>query len=81
MISDSVNAILLAIPTMEEVKNAVFDIDHNSSASPNGFNSNVSQKLVSEVLNDRLEKILPNLISDNQSDFIKGRTIRVKMCY
>lgn len=37
--------------------------------------SNVTQRLVSKVLNDRLSKLLSNIISPNQSGFIKERSI------
>ncbi|XP_059288842.1 uncharacterized protein LOC132042262 [Lycium ferocissimum] len=116
----------------KEVKDAIFDIDPNSSAGPDGFSSlffqkcwsiveqdlvsmvkavyngtpmpkyftstclilipksqhpqefsefrpislsNVTHKIVSKVLNNRLSKILPKIISFNQSGFMKGRAI------
>lgn len=36
--------------------------------------SNVSQKIIFKVLNERLEKLIPKIISHNQSGFIKGRS-------
>lgn len=32
-------------------------------------------KVISRILHDRLERYMPNLISANQSDFVKGRSI------
>nr|XP_016481434.1 PREDICTED: uncharacterized protein LOC107802438 [Nicotiana tabacum] len=37
--------------------------------------SNFINKVISKVIHDRLEKILPFLISSNQSDFVNGRSI------
>ncbi|XP_059301858.1 uncharacterized protein LOC132053773 [Lycium ferocissimum] len=37
--------------------------------------SNFINKVISRVLHDRLESILPTLISSNQSGFVKGRNI------
>lgn len=37
--------------------------------------SNVIQKIISKIVNNRLTLILPNIISLNQSGFIKGRSI------
>ncbi|XP_060182470.1 uncharacterized protein LOC132612164 [Lycium barbarum] len=37
--------------------------------------SNVTQKIVSKVLNNKLSKIISKLISPNQSGFVKGRAI------
>lgn len=36
---------------------------------------NVTSKIMSKILNSRLSPILPKIISNNQSDFIKGRSI------
>lgn len=36
---------------------------------------NFSHKIISKLLNDRLVVVLPNIISDNQSGFLKGRLI------
>ncbi|XP_060211737.1 uncharacterized protein LOC132639298 [Lycium barbarum] len=132
MVSEEENNFLIEEASHEEVKRAVFDIDPNSSAGPDGFNgfffqktwdivgddlvnmvkavirghqlpkfftntclvlipksdnpqsftdfkpislSNVSQKIVSKVLNDRLSRIIPKIISQNQSGFVKDRSI------
>ncbi|XP_059314087.1 uncharacterized protein LOC132064926 [Lycium ferocissimum] len=37
--------------------------------------SNFINKIITKVIHDRLESILPSLISQNQSDFVKGRNI------
>ncbi|XP_075098971.1 uncharacterized protein LOC107793393 [Nicotiana tabacum] len=37
--------------------------------------SNFINKVISRVLHDRMEKVLPSLISPNQSGFVKGRSI------
>nr|XP_009803491.1 PREDICTED: uncharacterized protein LOC104248855 [Nicotiana sylvestris] len=36
---------------------------------------NVSSKIIAKILNARLNKILPKIITQNQSDFVKGRAI------
>lgn len=36
---------------------------------------NVSSKIIAKILNARLSKILPKIITQNQSDFVKGRAI------
>lgn len=37
--------------------------------------SNFVNKILSRIIHNRLENILPNLISSNQSGFVKGRSI------
>lgn len=37
--------------------------------------SNFLNKIISRILHDRLDKILPKLISQNQSSFVEGRNI------
>ncbi|XP_070017747.1 uncharacterized protein [Nicotiana sylvestris] len=44
LISDDDNIMLLAEPSQEEVRNAIFFINPNSSAGPDGFNSLFFQK-------------------------------------
>ncbi|XP_060178227.1 uncharacterized protein LOC132608170 [Lycium barbarum] len=75
------NENLSKIPSGKEVKKAVFDINPNSATGLDGYSgmpislSNVTQKIISKVLSDRLANVLPKIISANQSGFIKGRTI------
>lgn len=37
--------------------------------------SNISCKIITKILSRRLNPLLPNMISENQSDFLKGRLI------
>lgn len=37
--------------------------------------SNFLNKIISRLIHDRLEGLLPKLISNNQSGFVKGRSI------
>nr|XP_010327351.2 uncharacterized protein LOC104649583 [Solanum lycopersicum] len=37
--------------------------------------SNFTNKIISKILSTRLASILPNIVSDNQSGFVKGRSI------
>lgn len=52
-------------------------IDHPNTFADLGLiiPVNVSYKIISKVTNGRLSIILPNIISCNQSGFIKGRSI------
>ncbi|XP_019264876.1 PREDICTED: uncharacterized protein LOC109242481 [Nicotiana attenuata] len=132
MVTEEDNHLMNQIPQEEEIRNAVFSIDPNSSAGLDGFNGhfyqaswdtikrevckfvqncfngynlsryythtnpvlipkvpspsslsqrrpislcNVSNKIISKIISIRIAKILPNLISDNQSGFVKGRLI------
>ncbi|XP_060216516.1 uncharacterized protein LOC132643998 [Lycium barbarum] len=131
-ISSGENQILMSMPTLEDVKNAVFDLSGDSSGGPDGmlgvfyqvcweivradvYNvvkvffegqtlpksithtnlvlipkrnnvetfadmrpislSNFINKVISRVVQNKLEKVLPSLISANQSGFVKGRCI------
>ncbi|XP_070045468.1 uncharacterized protein [Nicotiana tomentosiformis] len=69
MVSCDQNIELCRIPTIEEVKAAVFSLSGESASGLDGFT------VISRVVHDRLEKILPSLISSNQSGFVKGRSI------
>ncbi|VFQ75956.1 unnamed protein product [Cuscuta campestris] len=132
LVTEEDNHMLVAQPDLEEIKNAVFALDPNSAAGPDGFTGqfyqscwsiinkevfqmvqgffwgdyfskgishtfiillpkvdcpntfadfrpislcNFSSKIVSKILATRLAKVLPKIISPNQSGFIKGRSI------
>ena len=133
MIDDTTNNLLIMIPSEAEVKNAVFNLNHDNAPGPDGFGAsffqqyweivkkdvyaavlqffqtgwlppnynantlilipktpnadNIDQyrplaltnfkfKIISKVLADRLSQILPNLISQEQRGFIRGRNIK-----
>ncbi|EOY17513.1 Uncharacterized protein TCM_036737 [Theobroma cacao] len=132
IISDTDNGFLCAEPTLQEVKEAVFGIDPESAAGPDGFSSHfyqqcwdiiahdlfeavkeffhgadipqgmtsttlvlipkttsaskwsefrpislctVMNKIITKILANRLAKILPSIITENQSGFVGGRLI------
>ncbi|EOY14356.1 Uncharacterized protein TCM_033752 [Theobroma cacao] len=132
IISNSENELLCAEPNLQEVKDAVFDIDPESAAGPDGFSSyfyqqcwntiahdlldavrdffhganiprgvtsttlvllpkkssaskwsefrpislcTVMNKIITKLLSNRLAKILPSIITENQSGFVGGRLI------
>ncbi|XP_060211928.1 uncharacterized protein LOC132639499 [Lycium barbarum] len=76
------NVALCAMTTLEEVLDAVFALSGDSAYGPDGFSdlrpislSNSINKVISRVMHDKLESILPSLILVNQSGFFKGRNI------
>ncbi|XP_059291733.1 uncharacterized protein LOC132045207 [Lycium ferocissimum] len=104
MVTQEKNQILTSMPTLEDVKNAVFDLSGDSSGGPDDFLpnsithtnlvvipkknnvetfadmrpislSNFINKVISRVVQNKLENVLPSLISTNQSGFVKGRCI------
>ncbi|EOY25454.1 Uncharacterized protein TCM_026877 [Theobroma cacao] len=132
IISNSENELLCAEPNLQEVKDAVFGIDPESAAGPDGFSSyfyqqcwniiahdlldavrdffhganiprgvtsttlillpkkpsaskwsdfrpislcTVMNKIITKLLSNRLAKILPSIITENQSGFVGGRLI------
>lgn len=132
MITEEENAELGVVPDEDEVKNAVYKLNGDSSSGPDGLTgkfyhvcwdiigkdicrmvqtfyagsslpksitrtnlilipkkdniqsfsdmrpislSNFINKILSRVIHDRLVKVLPRLISSNQSGFVKGRSI------
>ncbi|XP_060183014.1 uncharacterized protein LOC132612965 [Lycium barbarum] len=50
------------------------DVETSSDMRPNSL-SNFINKVISRVLHDKQDKVLPNLTSSNQSSFVKGRNI------
>ncbi|XP_075101658.1 uncharacterized protein LOC142177094 [Nicotiana tabacum] len=80
MVTMDQNLELSRLPTIEEVRAAVFELSGESASGPDGFTSlfikHAGMLLVlSRVLHDRLEIFLPSLIAPNQSGFVKGRSI------
>ncbi|XP_017981034.1 PREDICTED: uncharacterized protein LOC108663047 [Theobroma cacao] len=69
IIYENDNLSLCAVPSMEELKEAVFNIDKDSVAGPDGFTSYFYQQ------SNHLAKVLPSMITDNQSGFVGGRLI------
>lgn len=61
------NSCLVLIPKIEAPQNFL-------EFRPISLNK-VSQKIVSKALNNRLAKLIPKIISQNQTSFIKGRSI------
>ncbi|XP_015161044.1 uncharacterized protein [Solanum tuberosum] len=137
MLTHEHNASLIALPTIDELKEVVFSMNPNSAAGPDGMNgcffqkcwqiikhdllavilaffsgqmipkyfshscivllpkvnnpnklsefrpislSNFTNKIISKLLSLRMGPILPNLISLNQSGFVKGRNISEISC-
>ena len=133
MIDDTTNNLLTMIPSEAKVRNAVFNLNHDSARGPDRFGASFFQqyweivkkdvyaavlqffqtgwlppnynantlilipktsnadsvdqyrplalanfkfKIISKVLADRLSQILPNLISQEQRGFIRGRNIK-----
>nr|XP_016507263.1 PREDICTED: uncharacterized protein LOC107824954 [Nicotiana tabacum] len=131
-ITEEDNIFLITIPTTEEVKEAIFSLNLNSAAGPDGFNgcfyhlcwdiisndvvnmvqaffegqrmsrfytstclvlipkvespsffsqlrlislSNFSNNIVSKIVTNRITLMLPKIISENQTGFMKGRLI------
>ncbi|XP_060182357.1 uncharacterized protein LOC132612025 [Lycium barbarum] len=81
---------LVSMPTLEEEKKVVFELSVDSAGGTDGMTgifyqtfadmrpislSNFINKVISRVVQDKLEGILPSLISPNQSGFVKGRCI------
>ncbi|XP_060210762.1 uncharacterized protein LOC132637732 [Lycium barbarum] len=115
MVDQDTNNKLVSMPTLKEVKKAMFDLSADSASGADVYNvvkaffdgktlpksithtnlvlllkkknletfadmrpislSNFINKVISRVVQDKLEGLLPSLISPNQSDFVKGRCI------
>lgn len=50
------------------------DVQNFSDLRPISL-SNFSNKIISRVIHERLVDIIPNIISDEQAGFVKGRSI------
>ncbi|OMO54874.1 reverse transcriptase [Corchorus capsularis] len=78
-VSTSMSAMLDREFTREEVRVAVFDMEPNKSAGPDGMSPLFYQwfwNIVGEeVLANRLKEVLPHIIGPTQSAFIPGRMI------
>ncbi|XP_060200417.1 uncharacterized protein LOC132628671 [Lycium barbarum] len=90
MVTDEQNEELTADPTMEEVKHAVFGLNNASAGGPDGFTSIFFQACWDIIGGDifnmvwdffrghelpRMVHLLPDLISQNQAGFVRGRSI------
>ncbi|XP_019226229.1 PREDICTED: uncharacterized protein LOC109207710 [Nicotiana attenuata] len=90
IVTMSQNLELCKFPTIDEVKSAVFALSGDSTSGPDGFTGSFYPHCWDIVGEDifrllieyyggaslpKLEKILPSLISANQSGFVKGRSI------
>ncbi|XP_026410170.1 uncharacterized protein LOC113305327 [Papaver somniferum] len=74
-----------ATPTTEEIKAIVFSIDANSSLGPGAKTaahfrpiglSNVSFKIITKLITLRMSTLMNNLVSPQQTAYIKGRNIQ-----
>ncbi|XP_060202505.1 uncharacterized protein LOC132630945 [Lycium barbarum] len=68
------------LPSESEVKEAIFSLNGDSASGPDGFTGQFYQKCWEVIKLDviqmnRLAKVLPNIISHNQTGFVKGRSI------
>ncbi|KAL6570168.1 hypothetical protein OROMI_014682 [Orobanche minor] len=71
IICNNVNSSLCSVPTIEEIKSAVFDIDGDSVAGPDGFNANFFQNCWDIVWRDVVEAVL---------DFFNGNPMPRGFC-
>ncbi|KAH0666513.1 hypothetical protein KY285_027719 [Solanum tuberosum] len=77
------NDILTKLPDEVEIKRVVFELNAESSSGPDGFSGCFYQNCwfrydnssSARLVHDRMEVLLPRLISQNQSGFVKGRNI------
>ncbi|XP_026434040.1 uncharacterized protein LOC113331560 [Papaver somniferum] len=75
------NAKLESIPSTEEIKQAVFDLDPDSSPGPDGFGGwfyKFAWDLISEdfIQAIQLRIVVQKIVSPQQATFIKGRNIQ-----
>ncbi|XP_019438958.1 PREDICTED: uncharacterized protein LOC109344660 [Lupinus angustifolius] len=93
MIIDTDNSKFSSIPSHDEIKSAVFDMNGDGALRPDGFGgadkiedfrpiamANFQFKIISKVLADRLANIAPKIISIQQRGFIKDRQINDCIC-
>ncbi|XP_059285930.1 uncharacterized protein LOC132039470 [Lycium ferocissimum] len=77
------NEMLCKVPSNEKVKAAVFNLSGSSASGLDGFSgffyrvcwSIVEADVLRMSMHDKLEKVLPTLISPHQAGFMKGRSI------
>ncbi|XP_060194997.1 uncharacterized protein LOC132624198 [Lycium barbarum] len=90
VVTEDMNTMVIVRPTAQEVTNAINNIKPNSAPGPDGFGTKFFQTCIDIILLDihnvvleffdgahvpRIGKILPDIISPNQSGFIQGRSI------
>ncbi|XP_026428368.1 uncharacterized protein LOC113324262 [Papaver somniferum] len=81
-ISVAESAFMDVIPSLEEVRVAVFDLGADYAPGPDGFTdyspiglSNFFFKIITKIMATRLGTVLNKLISEKQVAFMKGRNI------
>ncbi|XP_026419470.1 uncharacterized protein LOC113315405 [Papaver somniferum] len=91
VITDEENAQIDQLPSSQEIKEAIFSMDPNSSPGPDvpgakrteqfrpiGL-SNFCFKIITRIITTRLHEVLHKVISSQQGAFIKGRNIQEKI--
>ncbi|XP_040996249.1 uncharacterized protein LOC121242444 [Juglans microcarpa x Juglans regia] len=83
IVTNDMNQALMRPYCAQEIEEVLFQMDGLSSPGPNGFPAAfyqqnwdvVGRQIISKVIANRLKKILPSIISQNQSAFIPRRLI------
>ncbi|XP_026410944.1 uncharacterized protein LOC113306193 [Papaver somniferum] len=75
VLSNGDKFILDSVPSAEEIKVAVNELDPDSSPGPDGFSGWLYRKCWSIIGND-ISSMLSKIISPQQGAFIKGKTIQ-----